>query len=179
MSDRARLGPLIEGCLGRLKAFVAKRASPSEAEDVVQEAIANLVAADSLLQVDQVSAWLFRAARNEIIDRGRKKKEAALPGWDELDPELLELSEAMCAPPEDPEAALLRALLWEEMAAAIDALPEPQREVFVLTELDGLPVKEISLRTGASQSALLTRKRRAVLSLRKRLRGVYRQIMAP
>src|SRR5579862_3418887 len=61
---------------GRLLAFIRRRVlDAAEAEDVLQEALYELVAAHRLMQpVEQAGAWLMRVARNRIIDRFRKKK---------------------------------------------------------------------------------------------------------
>ena len=179
MSEPSRLSTLITGCLARLRAFVARRTAASEVDDVVQETIANLVAADQIAQINQVSAWLFRAARNELIDRSRKIKESPLPDWDEGDFELAEISEVMCSPPIEPEDALLRIVFWEELAAALDDMPGNQREIFIKTELEGMSFKEISEATGVGVNTLLARKRRATLKLKERLKDVYQLVMEP
>jgi len=56
---------------------------------------------------------------------------------------------------------------------AVDELPEEQREVFVAYELEGLSFKEIAAETGENINTLLSRKRYALLYLRKRLQNIY------
>src|SRR5579872_652045 len=65
---------------GRLLAFIRRRVlDAAEAEDVLQEALYELVAAHRLMQpVEQAGAWLMRVARNRIIDRFRKKSRDGL-----------------------------------------------------------------------------------------------------
>jgi len=56
-------------------------------------------------------------------------------------------------------------------------LPPEQREIFELTELDGIPVKEIAETTGIPVNTLLSRKHYAIKHLRKRLVGLYNDII--
>jgi MYXO-CTERM domain-containing protein len=63
--------------------------------------------------------------------------------------------------------------LLDELELAIDELPEEQREVFVAHELEGRGFKEMAAETGVGVNTLLSRKRYAVLRLRRRLQGVY------
>src|SRR5580700_2308710 len=64
---------------GRLGAFIRKRvADAGDAEDILQDVFSELVEAYRLMQpVEQVGAWLYRVARNRIIDRFRKRKPEA------------------------------------------------------------------------------------------------------
>src|SRR5438309_1592190 len=72
------------------------------------------------------------------------------------------------SPDAGPEALYARNMMVDELAAAIDELPEEQRDVFVAHELDGRSFKDISAETGVSVNTLLSRKHYAVLHLRKR-----------
>jgi RNA polymerase sigma factor (sigma-70 family) len=64
-------------------------------------------------------------------------------------------------------------VLLEEMDAALDELPEEQREVFVAHEFLGYSFKELAEQTGVRVNTLLSRKRYAVLHLRERLQSIY------
>ncbi len=68
-------------------------------------------------------------------------------------------------------------VLLEELEFAIDELPDEQREVFVANELEGRSFKELSAESGVSINTLLSRKRYAVLALRKRLQDIYNDFM--
>ena len=70
----------------------------------------------------------------------------------------------------------MRNALAEELDAALDELPEEQREVFVAHELMGYSFNEIATQTGVSVNTLLSRKHYAVLHLRQRLRAIYVRI---
>jgi RNA polymerase sigma factor (sigma-70 family) len=172
---------------GGLLAFIrASIADAADAEDVLQEALYELVRAYRLMEpVEQAGAWLRRVARNRIIDRFRRKAaerraigvsgSEAEPGEvadDEAtdDPSLEDLLPAADA---GPEAAAMRELLLAEIGAAVAELPPEQREVFVAHEIEGLSFKELAARTGVSLNTLLSRKRYAVLHLQQRLRAVW------
>lgn len=163
---------------GRLGRFIRQRVSdPGEAEDILQDVLFELVEAWRLPDpIEQVGAWLLRVARNRIIDRWRKRRELsqspASAGEDEQDC-WLELS--LPAVDGDPEAAYLRAMLLETLAAALDELPAGQREVFIAHELDGRSFKELAAQSGMNVNTLLGWKRLAVLHLRERLRPLYEE----
>ena len=159
---------------GRLGRFIRQRVSdPGEAEDILQDVFFELVEAWRLPDpIEQVGAWLVRVARNRIIDRFRKKREVALPQPREgEDDDWLEL--ALPAVDGGPEAAYLRAMVLETMAAALDEVPARQREVFIAHELDGRSFKALAAESGVGVNTLLGWKRLAVLHLRARLRPLY------
>ena len=163
---------------GRLLAFIRRRVlDTAEAEDVLQEALYELVAAYRLMQpVEQAGAWLMRVARNRIIDRFRKKKPELLAdqgvefGEDE---DVGGLEDLLPSPDDGPDAVAIRQLMLERIEAALDELPPEQRDVFIAQELEGASFKELAARWNVTVSALLSRKRYAVLYLRKRLQAAY------
>ena len=163
---------------GRLLAFIRRRVLDStEAEDVLQEALYELVAAYRLMQpVEQAGAWLMRVARNRIIDRFRKKKPELLADqgveFDEED-DVGGLEDLLPSPDDGPDAVAIRQLMLEQIGTALDELPPEQRDVFIAQELEGASFKELAARWNVTVSALLSRKRYAVLYLRKRLQAAY------
>jgi RNA polymerase sigma factor (sigma-70 family) len=163
---------------GRLRNFIRRRvADESEAEDILQDVFYELVEAYRLMKpIEQVGAWLYRVARNRIIDGFRKKKPE--PFSAEKDPDTeggdsLSLEELLPSPDAGPEATYARSILLEELDTAVDELPEEQREVFLAHEFEGFSFKEISAETGVSVNTLLSRKHHAVLYLRRRLQSIY------
>jgi RNA polymerase sigma factor (sigma-70 family) len=161
----------------RLRNFIRRRViDQDEAEDILQDVFEELVEAWRLPEpIEQVGAWLFRVARNRIIDRFRKKKEVPLPDAvdaDEADSEY-RLDLALPSADAGPEAAYARAALLDTLRGALEELPANQREVFIAHELDGRSFKEMAAATGVGVSTLLARKRYAVLHLRKRLQSSY------
>jgi RNA polymerase sigma factor (sigma-70 family) len=162
----------------RLRNFIRKRvADSSEAEDILQDVFYELVEASRMMRpIEQVSAWLFRVARNKVIDFFRKKRpEAAINGPVAVaeDGESLTLEDLLPSSDEGPEAAFARSVLLEELEEALQELPEEQREVFVAHELEGYSFKEIAARTGVGVNTLLSRKHYAVIQLRERLQAIY------
>ncbi len=166
---------------GRLGGFIRRRVpDPADAEDILQEVFYELVEAARLVRpVEQVSAWLFRVARNRITDLFRKRRSERIEPLPAVPPsESEDLGEAPVAdllPAADagPEAAYARRVLLEELDAALDELPDEQRSVFIGHELEGRSFKELAVLTGASVNTLLSRKRYAVLHLRRRLQAIY------
>jgi RNA polymerase sigma factor (sigma-70 family) len=73
--------------------------------------------------------------------------------------------------PEDEE---LKDMIWDTIEETLSELPEEQRRVFVENEFEDMSFKEISERTGVGINTLISRKRYAVLSLRKELNGLYK-----
>ena len=165
----------------RLRNFIRRRvADQSEAEDILQEVFYELVEAYRMMKpVEQVTAWLFRVARNRIIDLFRRKSRegvrAESAGVSE-DGEALHWEELLPSSDAGPEAAYARSLLLEQLDDALEELPEEQREVFIDHELMGYSFKEISERSGVGVNTLLSRKHYAVLHLRERLRAIYDQL---
>jgi RNA polymerase sigma factor (sigma-70 family) len=130
-----------------------------------------------LMPIDHVTGWLFRVARNRITDLFRKKKPELFSdeAMESEDGELLQIQieDLLPSPAAGPEALYLRSLLLDELELALDELPGEQREVFVAHELEGRSFKELSAESGVNMSTLLSRKRYAVLHLRRRLQSIH------
>ena len=172
-----RISEVVTRERSRLRNFIRRRVpDPGDAEDILQDVFSALVEANRLVMpIDHVTGWLFRVARNRITDLFRKKRPESfseLPVSGE-DGELLQLEDLLPSPDAGPEALYARNVLLDELESAIDELPEEQREVFVAHELDGRSFKEIAVETGVGVNTLLSRKRYAVLHLRKRLQSIH------
>ena len=161
----------------RLRNFIRKRVpDASDADDILQDVFSELVEAYRLTKpIEQVGAWLFRVARNRIIDRFRKRREEPLSEQVAEDGEVLTLEELLPSPDAGPEAAYTRSVLLAELEEALDELPPEQREVFVAHEIEGRSFKELAAEGGVSLNTLLSRKHYAVLHLRERLREIYNE----
>jgi RNA polymerase sigma factor (sigma-70 family) len=161
----------------RLRSFIRRRV-PNEAdvEDLLQEVFYELVEANRLLMpIESVTAWLFRVARNRITDLFRKKKpenftDAAVT---DEEGELPRIEDLLPSPDAGPEALYLRGVLLDELEFAIGELPREERDVFVAHELEGRGFKELSAESGVNLNTLLSRKRYAVLHLRRRLQRIH------
>ena len=175
-----RIADVVSREQSRLRNFIRRRvADPRDVEDILQDVFSELVEANRMLMpIDHVTGWLFRVARNRIVDLFRKKQperfsEATVASEDDvlLFEDLLPSSDA------GPEAEYARSVLVDALEEALDELPREQREVFIAHEIDGVSFKELSAKTGVSINTLLSRKRYAVLHLRRRLQGVYDDLM--
>jgi RNA polymerase sigma factor (sigma-70 family) len=161
----------------RLRNFIRKWVpQEADAEDILQDVFYELIEAQRMVApLREAGAWMFRVARNRIADLFRKRgsrREDPLeraPGPDAPMEEWLPSREA------GPEAAYARAVLLEQLDAAMEELPENQRAVFMAHELEGISFKELSAATGVAVNTLISRKHYAVLHLRRRLRAIYKE----
>lgn len=173
-----RIAETIEREQARLRNFIRQRVlDDGDAEDILQEVFYELVQAYRLMKpVEQAGAWLFRVARNRIIDRFRKHRPEALSGAGppgEAREESVSWEELLPSPDAGPDAAYAREVVMDEIDAALDELPEEQRAVFVAHEMEGRSFNELAAETGLSVNTLLSRKHYAVLHLRRRLKAIY------
>jgi RNA polymerase sigma factor (sigma-70 family) len=175
-----RISEVVTREQSRLRNFIRRRVpDPRDAEDILQDVFYRLVEANRLLMpIDHVTGWLFRVARNRITDLFRQKRPERLDGPRAVDrdQERLLLEDLLPSPDAGPDALYARSLLLDEVEAALDELPEEQRDVFIAHELDGRSFKEISADTGVNVNTLLSRKRYAVRRLRERLQRLYDEI---
>jgi RNA polymerase sigma factor (sigma-70 family) len=176
-----RIAETVEREQGRLRNFIRKRVlDESDVEDILQEVFYELVQAYRLMKpLEQVGAWLFRVARNRIIDRFRGRRQEAPradPAGGTEEAERFPWEDLLPSPDTGPEAAYARELLLEEIDSALDELPEEQREVFVAHEFEGRSFRELAEASGVSVNTLLSRKHYAVLYLRRRLRAIYEEL---
>jgi RNA polymerase sigma factor (sigma-70 family) len=162
-----------------LFAFIRSRVNTNEdAEDILQEVwyqLSNLPAIDT---IDSMSGWLYRVARNRIIDRSRKKKTKLLDDvfYGEEDDNSFFADLLLSADP-DPETATMQRMFRETLMDALDELPENQRNVFVWNELEEITLQEIADREKENIKTIISRKRYAVLHLRKRLEDFYKEFL--
>lgn len=178
MSDQdGRISEAVVREQGRLRNFIRKYVSDqSDVEDILQDVFYEFVAGYRMMRpVEQATAWLFRVARNRIIDRFRGKKRDVLRNAPDTLPGELALEEFLPSPDAGPEAAYVRSVLLEEIEEALLELPEQQREVFVGHELLGYSFQELAEQTGVSVNTLLSRKHYAVLHLRRRLWAIHEE----
>src|SRR5437762_402898 len=172
LEQNRRIAETVERERGKLRNFIRRRVpDPGDAEDILQDVFYELVEASRLMQpLEQVTAWLYRVATNRIIDLFRKKKPVTLS-----DQEWGNLDDLLPSPEGGPEAAYARSVLLDEIDAALDELPEAQRDVFVAHELQGRSFKELADASGVGVNTLLSRKHCAVLHLRKRLQEIHKE----
>lgn len=156
--------------LGYIRSQINNR---EDAEDILQDVFYQLarVTNEEGSEIERISSWLYRVARNSILNFWRKRREVS---FDTEDPVCEEIAQTLfCNPQDAPDTVFLRNLVWEELDAALSELPPEQSEVFCLTVFDGMPVKDISTATGVPVATLLSRKHYAVRHLRKRFHDLY------
>ncbi|HNP22517.1 MAG TPA: RNA polymerase sigma factor [Panacibacter sp.] len=162
----------------RLKGFIRKRVTnEADAEDILQDVFYQLIG--NTQPIEQLTAWLFTVTRNKITDRQRKQKPELIEdiytnaegedsiNWTEFFPDANG----------NPESEYIRGLFWEALNNALDELPEEQKRVFILNELEGVPFKVIAGETGETINTLISRKRYAVLHLRERLQSLRDELL--
>ena len=173
-----RISEAIDRERSRLRNFIRKRVpDPGDAEDILQDVFYELVEAYRMMKpVEQVTAWLFRVARNRITDLFRRKNREAqrtAPATLAEDSEAFLSGDLLPSADAGPEAAYARSVLLEELEEALQELPEEQRDVFIAHELMGYSFRELAAQSGVSVNTLLSRKHYAVLHLRQRLQSIY------
>ncbi len=163
----------------RLFGFIRNRVNTNEdAEDILQDVWYQLTLLDNG-PIEQLGSWLYRVAQNKIIDRYRKQKPESLEDFTFEDEEgSISFKEILLSDDnEDLEKGYLKKLFWEELMTALSELPETQRNVFVMNELEDKTFQEIADESGENIKTLISRKRYAVIYLRERLRVFYEEIL--
>lgn len=172
-----RISTALKAESARLRNFIRKRvANEADAEDILQEVFYEFVQTYRLMKpIEQAGAWLFRVARNRIIDRFRRRRHDPLQADRAVseEGEPLALEDLLPSPDAGPEALYARSLLIEELNEAIDELPEEQRSVFLAHEIEGRSFKDLAAESGTSINTLIARKRYAVRYLRRRMQRIY------
>lgn len=168
---------------GKLLNFIrSKVSSAEEAEDILQDVFFQFVSGYQTIEsLDRVTSWLYAVARNKIIDRYRKDstrpQRADLEGLSMLEDDApITLQEILPDLGNTPEDAYFRDLIWDTIMDALDELPADQREIFIKNEMEEKGFREIAEETGVSINTLLSRKRYAIIALRKRLQKLYDEL---
>ncbi|UII29948.1 RNA polymerase sigma factor [Fulvivirga ulvae] len=168
---------------GRLLNFIRTRVNSLEdAEDILQDVLLQFVngygAIDS---IEKATSWLFSVARHKIIDSYRRQKVRSntinlseTTSGDDDQP--LMLSDILPDLGQAPEELHFREIIWEQVTQALDDLPADQREIFIKHEFEDISFKELSEEYGLPVNTLISRKRYAVLALRKKLEALYNEI---
>lgn len=178
MGQSDNLADIVSEYTPRLLGYIRSQVNCREdAEDILQDVFYQLarVSNESETGIERISSWLYRVARNSILNFWRKKREIAI---DTEDPICEEIARTLfCGPQDAPDTVFLRKLVWEELDDALSELPPPQREVFCLTVFDGMAVRDIASATGIPVATLLSRKHYAVKYLRNRFHNLYEALI--
>lgn len=178
MLQRDNIGNIVTEYTPRLLCYIRSQVNSREdAEDILQDVFYQLarVSAEDGTEIERISSWLYRVARNSVLNFWRKKREVSIDTEDSVCEEIART--LFCSPQDAPDTVFLRKLVWEELDDALSELPPEQREVFCLTVFDGMPVKDISTATGIPAATLLSRKHYAVKYLRKRFHDLYEALI--
>lgn len=163
----------------RLLGYIRKRIPVSEqAEDILQDIFYQLtVGFRDIRRIESLTAWLYKVADNRITDLFRKRKHEVISyndtfGEGEEGP--LTLGEILPAVGTTPYDKDLKDMIWETIEETLSELPVEQRSVFIETEFEDKSFREISTNTGVGINTLISRKRYAVMALRKNLNELYK-----
>ena len=163
----------------RLFGFVrGKVKTTEEAEDILQDVWYQFSRLSNLDELENVSAWLYRVAQNRVTDNSRKKKTANLEDFTyENDENEISFKEILLLDENaSPDLALFKEEFWSELMQALDELPENQKEVFLLNEIEDFTLQEIADQKGENLKTIISRKGYAVKHLRKRLQHLYNEL---
>jgi RNA polymerase sigma factor (sigma-70 family) len=177
MAKQQRVLEAVQNYGKRLFGFIRSRVqSDEDAEDILQDVWYQLSAVVDLEPIGQLSSWLYRVSRNRIVDKQRKQKPQSLDdlAYENEDGEL-SYPEALLADDANPETEMERAYFREQLFAALNELPQKQRDVFVWNELEDMTLQQIADKTGDNLKTIISRKRYAVAHLRGWLQNLYEE----
>jgi RNA polymerase sigma factor (sigma-70 family) len=163
----------------KLFGFVrGKVKSNEDAEDILQEVWYQLVNFGNLSELENVGAWLYQVARNKVTDRFRKKTSASIEdfAFENEEGEFNYKEILLLDDTNNPEMAYFKELFWKEMLLALDELPQNQKDVFILNEIEDVTLQEIATKKGENIKTIISRKSYAVKHLRKKLNYLYQEI---
>lgn len=164
---------------GKLFGFIKKRVRNEEdAEDILQDVWYQFSNFTNVEDLENIGAWLYRVARNRVTDRYRKKTTNSLEDHVfESDDETGFIRELLLLDDTNsPELSLFKENFWNELMAALEELPEKQREVFMWNEIEDLTLQQIADKTGEKLKTIISRKGYAIKHLRKKLNHLYQEL---
>jgi RNA polymerase sigma factor (sigma-70 family) len=162
----------------RLWKFVRNKVSTNEdAEDILQDVWYQFSSLSSIDELENISGWLYKTARNRVTDSYRKKRTDSLEDYlYEGEEGEINFREILLMNDDDPALGLFKELFWEALVNALEELPENQKQVFILNELEDVTLQEIADKTGENLKTIISRKGYAVKHLRRRLAYLYNEI---
>jgi len=163
----------------KLFGFVRNKVKSTEdAEDILQDVWVQLSNLSDIGDLENVSAWLYEVARNKITDKSRKKKNLALEDYSyENEEGEFNFKEILLLDDNNnPELAFFKEIFWKEFQIAINELPENQREVFLLNEMEDMTLQQIADQKGENIKTIISRKGYAVKHLRNKLNYLYEEL---
>ncbi|MCB0656703.1 MAG: sigma-70 family RNA polymerase sigma factor [Saprospiraceae bacterium] len=177
-TERKHISTVVKEYGQRLFRFIRGRVNSDEdAEDILQDVWFQLSNLGNLDELESAGAWLYQVARNRVTDLYRKRKTDSLDGMFLADdPDIAPVRDLLLQDDLDPEVQFFQEMFWEELFAALEELPENQRSVFILNELEGKTLQEIADASGEKLKTVISRKGYAVSHLRKKLFNLYEEL---
>lgn len=163
----------------QLLRFVKARVKKgTDAEDILQEVWYQFARVTNIEDLGNAGAWLYAVTRNKITDGYRKKKNESLDELTDGDSdESFSIEHLLVSDDSNsPETKLFKDIFWDELMTALDELPEKQRKVFLLNEIEDKTLQEIAILENENLKTIISRKSYAVKHLRLRLRGLYNEL---
>lgn len=163
----------------KLFGFVRGKVKTTEdAEDIIQDVWYQLSNLTNVQDVENVGAWIYQVARNKVTDRYRKKTTDSLENYaySDEDGEFNFKDILLMDDSNNPELGHFKELFWDELMDALDELPNNQRDVFVLNELEDFTLQEIADQKGENIKTIISRKGYAVKHLRNKLNHLYNEL---
>ena len=162
-STKNRLTEFLRGEREALVGYVRRRiddAADQDAEDIVQDVIVSLFdRADPTVPIQNLAAFIYRALRNRIIDRFRKRRETVV------------LPEGVPDTGKDPLEELGHREAIDLVFDAMDGLSAEDKGIILATEFEGRSFRALAEEWDAPLGTLLARKSRALEKIRKQLTG--------
>ncbi len=159
----------------QLLGFIRGKVNTDEdAEDVLQDVWYQFSSLGDIETLESVSGWLYRVARNKVTDRFRKKKNESLEDFSLMSEDgELDFKNILLAETRTPEDEFMKKMFWDELMTALDELPEKQREVFVMNELEDMSLQSIADLKNENIKTIISRKGYAIKTLREKLKILY------
>jgi RNA polymerase sigma-70 factor (ECF subfamily) len=173
--DRSAFASLVRRHQAPLYNFAVRLLrNPPAAEEVVQDAFVRVVMnAGEFKHAAKFSTWLYAITRNLCIDQVRKRKLRNHPSLDEAKGdergEGPTLGERTADGRANVERSAVSVEIRERLVAAVDDLPDEQREVFLLREVSNVPFREIAEIVGVPENTVKSRMRYALERLQAAL----------
>nr|MBK9650903.1 RNA polymerase sigma factor [Bacteroidota bacterium] len=152
--------------------------SNEDAEDILQDVWFQLSNFSNVDELENMSAWLYSVARNKVTDKYRKKTIDSLEDYTyQTDDDETAFKEILLLDDtNNPELKLFKEHFWNQLMVALDELPEKQREVFVLNEIEDLTLQQIADSKGENLKTIISRKGYATKHLRNKLNYLYQEL---
>jgi len=164
---------------GKLLGFIRGKVNTLEdAEDILQDVWYQLSGRSDIEEIESISGWLYQVARNKVTDLYRKRKTNSLEDYSyENEDGEFSFKELLLSDESDgTDLALFKEMFWKELLDALDKLPENQKEVFILNEIEDYTLQEIADMLGENLKTVISRKGYAVKYLRKKLNYLYQEL---